>query len=247
MTDSDPQKQPGPPDGGDEPTVYRPNLAKPVDQPDRSNPSGQPDQAGSPSASGYQLGSPQPPADPYAPSDPYSALPQYPTNPAYDQTQIAGQQQYPYPEQYPYPGQQPYTGGYPDPNQYGAGQYGGDQYNAYGGQPYPGGAYPGAYGQPVAPTGNDGLAITSLVLGICTIVLGWFCLGLPLGIAAIVTGVIALGRLKTNGRQGRGLAIAGIATGAVGIIISIVIAIIVVGVEKIHVDGNALLQLLLLH
>jgi hypothetical protein len=72
---------------------------------------------------------------------------------------------------------------------------------------------------PAAPTSKtSGLAITSLVLGI----LGMSCL-LPVvgGIAALICGIVALSKIKNSGGAltGQGLAIGGIATGAVGILL----------------------------
>lgn len=114
-------------------------------------------------------------------------------------------------------------GAFPPPpgTQYGAVQYGSPQYGAqYGqgqyGQPlpmYPAGPYagspygPGPYGYgtallPAPPT-TSGMAIASLVLGIC----GFFCVtpfvGLGLGIAALV-------QTSKTGRPGKGMAIAGV-------------------------------------
>ena len=61
---------------------------------------------------------------------------------------------------------------------------------------------------PAAPSGRqgrDGLAITSLVLGIIPVFVG---------ILGIVFGIIALVRIRRSGRRGRGLAIAGIVLGS---------------------------------
>jgi hypothetical protein len=61
---------------------------------------------------------------------------------------------------------------------------------------------------PPAPTGRegrDGLAITSLVLGIIPVFAG---------ILGIVFGIVALVRIRRSGRRGRGLAIAGIVLGS---------------------------------
>jgi len=65
-----------------------------------------------------------------------------------------------------------------------------------------------AWGPPPPPApsgreGRDGLAITSLVLGI-----------IPVGILGIVVGIIALVRIRRSGRRGRGMAIAGIVLGS---------------------------------
>lgn len=69
---------------------------------------------------------------------------------------------------------------------------------------------------PIQP--NSGFSITSMVLGILSILssLVWF-ISIPLGIISLVFGV--LGRSK----GGRGMAIAGIVTSIIGIILSIII------------------------
>ncbi|WP_348788538.1 DUF4190 domain-containing protein [Leifsonia sp. NPDC080035] len=95
----------------------------------------------------------------------------------------------PYPPQ-PYQGQQPYPG-----------------------QPYPGQPYPGQpYGQPyaVAPYGyaaprTNTLAIVSLVSAFVV------------SIVAVITGHIALSQIKRTGETGRGLALAGLIIGYVGV------------------------------
>ncbi len=70
--------------------------------------------------------------------------------------------------------------------------------------------------------GNGGFAIASMVCGILSIVcccLTW--LGLVLAIAAVVLGIIAL-----NGKyDGKGMAIAGIITGGIGIILWLIVVI----------------------
>ena len=112
-------------------------------------------------------------------------------------------------------------GAFPPPpgTEYGTVQYGSTQYGSgpypqaaagYPGMPYPPnyGQYgPGPYGYGVnaygPPPGTSGMAIASLVLGIC----GFFCvtpiIGLGLGIAA-------LAQTSKTRQAGRGMAIAGI-------------------------------------
>ena len=85
------------------------------------------------------------------------------------------------------------------------------------GYPPPGQGYPpppGA-GYPQA-VGTNGMAIASLVSSL----LGWICgIGPVLG---IIFGVLALNKIKQTGQGGRGLAIAGIAIGAVLIVFGII-------------------------
>jgi len=62
---------------------------------------------------------------------------------------------------------------------------------------------------------NSGLATTSLVLGILSLVLMVICIGPLLGIPAVIFGHLALSQIKRAGGMlgGRGLAIAGLVTG----------------------------------
>jgi hypothetical protein len=105
----------------------------------------------------------------------------------------------------------------------------------YGQQPYgqppsypppPPGA-PGGYGQPAS---NSGLAITSLALGIVGVILTCLCgVGVVLGIGAVITGWLAIKQIgASEGRKtGRGMAVAGIVTGALSILLLIVAVILV--------------------
>ncbi len=74
----------------------------------------------------------------------------------------------------------------------------------------------------------SGLAIASLVTGILSI-LSPFA-GFALGIAGIVCGAIDMSRIKKglSSEKGKGLDIAGIITGAVGIVVQIVIIIVII-------------------
>lgn len=64
-------------------------------------------------------------------------------------------------------------------------------------------------------TGTNGLAVASLVLGIASVML--FCFLIP-PILAIIFGGVALGQIKRNpGQGGRGMAIAGLTLGIVGL------------------------------
>lgn len=113
----------------------------------------------------------------------------------------------------PYPAQgQPYQGqaGQPYPGQPYAGQ-------PYPGQPFPGQPYPGygptpanPYGQPPygygampRPSGINGLAIASLVLGIC----GFFFVTPIIG---LTLGLVGLSTVRRTGQKGKSMAISGI-------------------------------------
>ncbi len=105
-------------------------------------------------------------------------------------------------------------------------------------QPYQAPAQPGypyAQGAPYGATGaKNQLALVSMITGIAGLlfvtVLAWLfnsftdsiggvisLLSLPLAITAIVTGHIALGKIKRTGEQGKGMAITGVVTGYVTI------------------------------
>jgi hypothetical protein len=157
---------------------------------------------GYPPASGYPPPSFPPPE--YTPSPEYTPPPSYPP---------PGVQGYA-PPSYPDPSYS--SPSYPPPPGYGTPPPG------YGPPPtgYPAPNYAGAYGQPSQKTNT--LAIASLVASVIG-VLPFVC-GVG-SIIGIVLGVVALNQIKSTGESGRGLAIAGIAVGAVTFLISIVFAI----------------------
>jgi hypothetical protein len=130
------------------------------------------------------------------PTTPYPAAQQYPT--------AQPSPQYPNPQYGPGPGAAP--PGYPPNAPYG--NYG--PYNAYNNGPY---GYPQGYAQ---PPGTSGLAIASLVLGIC----GFFCvtpfIGIPLGIAA-------LSKIGRTGGSGKGMATAGIILSSLWILLLVLL------------------------
>ncbi|MGW5559351.1 DUF4190 domain-containing protein [Micromonospora sp. NPDC003944] len=141
---------------------------------------------------------PQPPASPYGqqPQDPYAA-PQAP----YGQQPTSGQ---PYGQQPPY--QDPYAQQQP--------QYGG-------GPTYPNAGYPQAQGQ------NNTLGLVSMILGIASIPL--VCclyLGIPVGIAGIVTGYLAKQKVAQGQANNAGQAKAGLICGAVGVGLGILLLIL---------------------
>ncbi|WCN80773.1 DUF4190 domain-containing protein [Micromonospora sp. LH3U1] len=150
---------------------------------------------------------PQPPAAPYGqqPQDPYAA-PQAP----YGQQPTSGQ---------PY-GQQP-----PHQDPYGQQQapYG-QQPAPYGGGPtYPNAGYPPAQGQGQ----NNTLGLVSMILGIASIPL--ICclyLGIPVGIAGVVTGYLARQKVAQGQASNAGQAKAGLICGAVGVVLGILLLIV---------------------
>ncbi len=72
---------------------------------------------------------------------------------------------------------------------------------------------------PANPTNS--LAIGSLVASILSLVLFVMCgIGLLLSFVGIGLGVTALNQIKQSGQAGRGPAIAGICTGALGVVVN---------------------------
>jgi uncharacterized protein DUF4190 len=139
------------------------------------------------------------PAAPQNPYDPYAQQPPAaPQSPAYGQQSPAAPQN-PYD---PYAQQQS-----PAP------QYG---------QPYAP-QYP-AYGAPMAdPNKNNGLAVGAMATGIAGIPLACCCgiFGAVASVVAIVLGIIANNQISSRGGKGKGMALTGIITGGVGVLIAI--------------------------
>lgn len=77
---------------------------------------------------------------------------------------------------------------------------------------------------------NQTLPTVALVLGILSVVLACCYGGVPLGLGAVITGFMGLSNSNKDPMQygGRGMAIAGLITGGVGILITIVIFILAV-------------------
>lgn len=74
---------------------------------------------------------------------------------------------------------------------------------------------------------GSGLAIASLVCGILGVLTGIFIFsGLSLGLAGIVLGIVALVKVKNGTASGKGMAIGGIVTGALGMIVAVVVLIL---------------------
>ncbi|GAB4068058.1 hypothetical protein GCM10028777_25930 [Angustibacter speluncae] len=99
-----------------------------------------------------------------------------------------------------------------DPGGYGGGA-------GYGGAP--------SYGTPAGGSRTNVMAIIAIIAGVLAIIASclWFVAG-PLGIAAIVLGVLGRGKAKRGEAGGGGLAMAGIITGAIGLVLTIVLTLI---------------------
>ncbi len=103
----------------------------------------------------------------------------------------------------------------------------------WGGQPGsfppPGPGYGQPPGYPPGAGGTNGVAIAALVLGLLSIPLGFFVFGAGLGVIAVVLGIVGISKARAMGGSGRGLAITGILTGIVGILIPIVLYFLLTG------------------
>ncbi|HSP63560.1 MAG TPA: DUF4190 domain-containing protein [Pyrinomonadaceae bacterium] len=76
---------------------------------------------------------------------------------------------------------------------------------------------------------KQGLAIASLILGLCSITVGWCCsLGLLTAPVGIVLGIVSLVQIKNNPNEngGKPLSITGIATGAAYLLFWVLIVLI---------------------
>lgn len=85
---------------------------------------------------------------------------------------------------------------------------------------YPPPGMPPSYYPPVQTRRTNSMATASLVCGVC----GFICL-VP-GILGIIFGFIALGQIKREGTQGRGMAIAGIITGAIWPVLAVTMSVL---------------------
>jgi hypothetical protein len=217
-----------PKQGKDEtPEGYQPTLRLPDSQPDvppeQAPPAGQ-DQGQSPT---QQFGQPESPQERYAGQQPESPQERYAgQQPESSEQRYAGQQ----PGQ-PAPSQGQFSSPYPpiygesDRAPYGSGQPAyGQQAPPYGQpSPYAQPGSPNAYGQPAyygAPAAPKSLSIASMCCGIAALVgFGFFLLP---QLAAVILGHLALRREPA----GRGMAIAGLVMGYVGIAVTILVLVI---------------------
>ncbi|WBB55016.1 DUF4190 domain-containing protein [Verrucosispora sp. WMMD573] len=181
-----------------------------------------------------------PPANPYAqPTDPYGQQP--PADPYGQQPPVPGQPEAPPAPYDPYAppagpppaaGQPPMHGqpGYGQPT-YGHPGYGQPTYGQPGyGQPYADPYAPQPYGgTPMYPhagfTGAQGqqntLGLIAMILGIVSIPLSCCYLGIPLGLAALVTGWLGKQKADQGLAGNSGQALAGLICGAVGLLLGL--------------------------
>ena len=117
---------------------------------------------------------------------------------------------------------------------YGQQGYGGQQHGdqSYGGQQWGSGG-PGYQTSP-----KNGLGVAALVLGILGLLTFWTVIGgILLGIVAVVLGIIGRGRAKKGVATNGGVALAGIITGALAVLVTI--AAIALGAAAIFSNPDA--------
>ena len=178
--------------------------------------------------------------DPYGQQQPYQdpyGQPQYeqqPQQPQYGQQPYQDPYAQPQQQQPPYqdPYAQPPVSGSPYPTSGGAYQQptSGGAYPtspAYPGYQQPGYQQPGYPGYGAPASGNNTLAIVSMILGIVSIPLACcFYIGILPGIAGIVLGVLGQRKAAEMNGSGKGMALAGIITGAVGAALGLLLIVL---------------------
>jgi hypothetical protein len=82
-------------------------------------------------------------------------------------------------------------------------------------------------GAPQMQQPGNGIAVASMILGIVSLVLFflWF-LAPILALLAIIFGALGIGKAKKIGGKGKGMAIAGLVTGSIGLVVSIIIIVL---------------------
>jgi hypothetical protein len=102
--------------------------------------------------------------------------------------------------------------------------------------PYPpqGFGQPGQYAEGVPP--SNGVGTAAGVVGIIALVLLWFpYIGLILGVLGVVLGAVGLSRANSLLGAGKGMSIAGIACGAVALVVNVLfIAAIYTQLGAVH-------------
>lgn len=92
------------------------------------------------------------------------------------------------------------------------------------------------FGMPPVPAGNrNGLGTAALVLGILSLVTWFLFVGGLFGIVAVILGFLGRGRAKRGEASNGGMALAGLITGAVGILLTV---LVIVGVAALFSTGE---------
>lgn len=99
------------------------------------------------------------------------------------------------------------------------------------------------YYPPQRPEANtSGLAVASMVLGICGVVFSWFTFGVP-SLLAVIFGGVAFKQTGPGGRNGRGMAITGLVLGVIMLVLGIWISAAIIygigsSVNQACLDGT---------
>jgi hypothetical protein len=86
----------------------------------------------------------------------------------------------------------------------------------------------GQYGYPPAGRRTSPVAIAALICGVVQFFLGLFAVNFVLAIPAIICGAIGLRQTRQRGEGGRGLAIAGLVLGILGIVWNVLYVVLIV-------------------
>lgn len=92
-------------------------------------------------------------------------------------------------------------------------------------------AYPAHPPRPAAgpPRPRNGLGVAALVLGIVALALCWTVVGgVVLGILGVVFGAVGVRRAARGEATDRGMALAGLITGGVGLVVGVVLLVVIV-------------------
>lgn len=111
--------------------------------------------------------------------------------------------------------------------------------NVPGGEPVQNPVPPAAPAYGAGPVQPKGLAVSSLVVGIASLVLAWW-----LGIVAIIGGIVAvvLGIVARKKGQSKPMSLWGIITGAVAIVLAIIAMIIIAAIIGAALNDPSLQQ-----
>ena len=88
--------------------------------------------------------------------------------------------------------------------------------------------YGSVYEERPEQTGGTGLAIASMVLGIVSIVLTCLFIGILPGIVGLILGIISIAKDK----PGKGMAVAGIVTSAIGIVLFFLVFAVILAIPS---------------
>jgi len=88
---------------------------------------------------------------------------------------------------------------------------------------------PSNYGAPIhPPSSSNGKAITSMILGIVSIVFCWYWfLSIPAGAVALILGVLGKKEIAEGRGTNGGMATSGIVTGAIGLALGAILLVLI--------------------